>query len=1125
MTTNDDLASFVAVTNDDSVGTDVDLPTGTVTFLLTDVEGSTPMWEADGDAASAAIARHYELLDAAIVLHGGARPLEQGEGDSVVAVFARASDALATALDIQRALADEVWPGEHPLQIRVALHTGEAQHRGERVSGPGGAAEGNYSGPAIIRCARLRSIAHGGQVIVSDAAHDLLVDNPLEGVAWRDLGTHRLKGLERVERVWQLCHPDVVADFPPLRSIDVTPSNLPVELTTFVGREAELLDARDALKRQRLVTLTGSGGCGKTRLALRVAAQEIENSDCGARWIELAPLSDAALVPLAIASGLGHRDDHGRPWSETLPEQLGDRDLLAVLDNCEQVLEPTAAFVAELLQLLPRLRIIATSREPLGIPGEIAWRVPSLDAATSQSLFIERARHARAGFEPDAEELVSIARICTRLDHLPLAIELAAARVRMMQPARIAQALDDRFRLLTGGGRTVMPRQQTLEASVAWSHELLDDQERAVLRRLSVFSGGFTLEAAEAVCADDLVDSYAVLELVTRLVDKSLVQVDDECSRYRLLETIRQYASERLVQSGESADVRDRHLGFFFKLAEECAPTFVTGEGPASLAWLDGEHDNLDAALDWAEASGAQETMLRMVTALALFFELRGHLAEGVHWFARALEADGPESIPRARALWGAAHVALYAHEYGIMLQRAPEALAMAETTGDTWAKARALNTFGYAEVFLDPTRALDTLRRSIALGREIDDPWAIADGLKMLSIALLTQHALDPAGAVGDELRDAAKQLQNLFFRGWYHTGNGFIALFRGELETARREFELALEDCRAVGDPATGSVASSWLAEVDSLAGDHAAAARRLAALNRPASADDFPADEPTVIASATLALRLGDPESALAELEKLAFDEGGFVIAVWASWSAMLRGAAYIALGDDDAAAAALDAARRHAGPPLDNPYLAAAAAYQLGLLARRRGQARESERLHHEALAVRHEHGFLPGLVDSLEALSGLAADGESYREAVRLLGASAAARASHGLARRPVDLVEHDELVALIRDKLGADEFAAALSEGEALTIEDAVAYAGRARSERKRPSSGWDALTPMENQVVALAAEGLTNPQIAERLFVARGTVKIHLSHIFSKLGVSTRAELASAATRRSSEA
>ncbi len=388
----------------------------------------------------------------------------------------------------------------------------------------------------------------------------------------------------------------------------------------------------------------------------------------------------------------------------------------------------------------------------------------------------------------------------------------------------------------------------------------------------------------------------------------------------------------------------------------------------------------------------------------------------------------------------------------------------------------------------------------------------------------MLIQHDLDPARAVLDELRDAALELDNLFFRAWYQTGNGFIALFRGDLETARREFERAIGDCRTVGDPSTGSIAVSWLAECETLGGEHAAAARRLSSLTQSGpDADEFGADEPTVIAAATLALGLGDADGALEVLEKLPVDDSGLAVPVWAAWSQMLRGAAFLALGDAAAADAALQDARRWAAPPLANPWIASGVDYQLGVLARLRGQTRDAERLHHDALAVRHEHGFLPGIVDSLEALAVLAADGESYREGVRLLAACSVVRTAHGLPRRPTDVDAYEACLVLVGERLG-DELASAWAEGEALTVDEAVAYAARARSERKRPSSGWDALTPMEHQVVALAAEGLTNPQIAERLFVARGTVKIHLSHIFSKLGVATRSELASAATRRSAE-
>ncbi|MGH3839404.1 MAG: ATP-binding protein, partial [Pseudonocardiaceae bacterium] len=475
----------------------------------------------------AAVARHYELLDEAIARHGGVRPLEQGEGDSVVAAFTRASDALAAALDVQRAFHSEGWPEGASLRLRIALHTAEAQLRDE----------GNYFGRAVNRCARLRAIAHGGQVVLSRTTRDLALDRLPELAELADLGVHRLRDLGRAEHVFGLVHPDLPAEFAPLRSLDTIPNNLPGELTSFVGRRAELAQIGDPLQRARLLTLTGSGGCGKTRLALQAAADAMDRHPDGVWWVELARLADAALLPAAVIGALGLREVPGRALLDTLVEYLRARRALVVLDNCEHLLAACAQFADVLLRGCPSLTILATSRAPLGVPGEVTWRVPSMSLpaeparqrietlrlSDAVSLFIDRATLVRPDFAITAANAPAVAQICHDLDGIPLAIELAAARVRMLAPEQIARGLSDRFRLLTGGARTVMPRHQTLQASIDWSHELLRDGERALLRRLSVFAGGWTLDTAEQVCPGAGIDRYDVLDLLTGLVDKSLV--------------------------------------------------------------------------------------------------------------------------------------------------------------------------------------------------------------------------------------------------------------------------------------------------------------------------------------------------------------------------------------------------------------------------------------------------------------------------------------------------------------------------------------------------------------------------------------------------------------------------
>ena len=692
---------------------------------------------------------------------------------------------------------------------------------------------GNYYGPAIIRCARLRSIAHGGQTLVSDAVRDLVVDGLAEDVSLRSLGPQRLKDLSRPERVWQLCHPDLEVEFPPLRSLDAVPNNLPAQLTAFVGRDTEMVELREQLARHRLITLSGAGGCGKTRLALQLAAEVADLHPGGTWWVELAGVSDPELVTAAVANAIGVRPEPERPLVETLAEYLAGQEALLVLDNCEQVLASSAGLAEDLLSSVADLSVLATSREPLGITGELAWRVPSLDLRTGVQLFTERAALVRPGFRLDDAETEVVTRICDRLDGLPLAIELAAARTRMMSPAAIADALEDRFRLLTGGGRNAQARQQTLEASVAWSHDLLDETERALLRRLSVFNGGFTLEAAEAVCADDVIDGYAVLDLLSRLVDKSLTQVDDlgPEPRYRLLETIRHYARSRLLESGEADRVRHRHLEWFLAYAERAEPELGSAGGPWWMDRLDADHDNLQSALEWAEITGRHETVLRLATALSLFWEARGHRHQGIggRWFARALAVDDGPSVARARALWAAAHMGIYGGDTKATITWTPQALAVAETVGDQQTVARAGITINYVRSLFAPAEGMAGLTESIELARSIGDQWAVADGLKMMTIAWAARGDDDRGLAVAQELAQVAERLGNKFFMAWAHAALGYGALLQGDFPAARDRLDRSIVLCDEVGDPITRWLAICWLGELDASLGDYASAEAR--------------------------------------------------------------------------------------------------------------------------------------------------------------------------------------------------------------------------------------------------------------------------------------------------------
>jgi class 3 adenylate cyclase len=483
-----------------------ELPTGTVTFLFTDIEGSTRLWEQHPGAMEAALTRHDALAATVIQQHDGSLVKHRGEGDSLFAVFPRATDAVAAAVALQQALRAEPWPDEIPLRVRMALHTGDAAVR-----------DGDYFGAAVNRCARLRAVAHGGQLLLSSATQELVRDSLPEEVGFRDLGEHRLRDLARPERVYQLLHPDLPADFPLLTSLNTLPNNLPQQVTSFVGREKEMAEVRRLLTTTRLLTLTGSGGTGKTRLTLQVAADLLEGDGDGVWLVELAPLADPALVPQAVATALGIREEPGKPLDQTLVEYLRPKRLLLLLDNCEHLLSACAGLAGQILRGCPNVQIMATSREGLNIPGETTYRLPSLSLPDPRQLpstvegltqyeavklFIDRATAAVPSFTVTNQNAPAVAQLCVRLDGIPLAIELAAARVKAMSVEQINGRIADMFRLLTGGSRTALPRQQTLRAAIDWSYDLLSEKEKILLRRLSVFAGGWTLEAVEQVCAD-----------------------------------------------------------------------------------------------------------------------------------------------------------------------------------------------------------------------------------------------------------------------------------------------------------------------------------------------------------------------------------------------------------------------------------------------------------------------------------------------------------------------------------------------------------------------------------------------------------------------------------------------
>jgi predicted ATPase/class 3 adenylate cyclase len=851
------------------------LPTGTVSLLCTDIEGSTRLLHTLGERYAEALAEHRRLLRTAFAEHRGCEVDTQG--DAFFYAFPRADYAVAGAVAAQRALAAHVWPEGLPLRVRTGIHTGEPTATGE-----------GYVGIDVHRAARVMSAGHGGQVLLTQSTRDLLPEELSDAVSLRDLGDHRLKDLTHPQRLYQLVIPGLENDFPALRTLEARPTNLPIQPTPLIGREQQVTEAV-ALARQegiRLVTLTGAGGTGKTRLSLQVAAELVAVFEDGVFFVDLASITDPHLFVPTVSQTLSVRERSGESLSETLKDYLRDKKLLLILDNFEQLLDAGPA-VSALLAGAPNLKALITSRAPLHLSGEHEYSVPPLavpDLNTSEppatlatyeavQLFLERARAVKPEFELTSENAPAVAEICARLDGLPLAIELGAARVRILSPQALLGRLSQRLALLKGGARDAPARQRTLRDTIEWSYGLLDASEQRLFARLSVFLGGRTIEAAEAVC-DPLTTELdmSVFDGVASLVEKSLLRQDEGPAgqpRFLMLETIREYALDRLERSGEGELLRQRHAHYFVALAEEAEPEILGADQVLWLERLEAERDNFRAALSWLLERGETELGLRLIGSLRRAWVARGYLSETRKWLEAAFEPSAAVAPQvEAKARYGLGRVALVQGDYEDaipLLERsarlfrelreaeglvfsladlgfiataqgryedarrfADESLAEAKADGNERTIAAALHSLACTRLDAGAYReARGLFEQSLALRRNLGDKRNIANSLGYLGSVALLEGDYDQATALLDESLALGRDLGNLLIVSAALANESLVALAAGHAGRAATLCIEGLALAHGLGDKRTTVECLHALAGIAAVQGEPTRAA----------------------------------------------------------------------------------------------------------------------------------------------------------------------------------------------------------------------------------------------------------------------------------------------------------
>lgn len=1081
------------------------LLTGTVTLLLADIEESTRLWQTQPTELAAAFAQLDQTLADAVAAHRGIRPVEQGEGDSFVVAFGRAADAVAAALQLQLTRLA-------PIRLRIGIHTGDVQLRDDNT----------YVGPTISRTGALRDLAHGGQTLLSATTSDIVLDE-LPADAWLiDLGTQPLRDLSRPERVAQLCHPQLRNAFPPLRTPKaIAAHNLPVQLTNFVGREQEMAEVMRLVADNRLVTLIGAGGFGKSRLAIQVALQLTSGLPDGVCYVNLEPISDPDMAPILVARALGLSDQLGRSTADTVLRYLAEREMLIVLDNCEHLLDVGATQVNALLQCCPGVTLLATSREPIKVAGEVTWRVPSLSLDDAIAFFADRARLVRPDFVIDDSNAAMVSQICRRLDGMPLALELAAARVRSLSLSEIIAGLDDRIRLLTGGARTAPRRHQTLRASLDWSYGLLNEPERILLRRLGVFVGGFDLAAAEAVAGFGDLPRHQVLDELTSLVDKSLVWADSTQgrTRYRRLEGVGQYGMERLHEAGETDAVRKRYCDHYLALAALLDSPGRT-DYQRLLDQAEIEIDNLRVAFLCCREYSDVECALTLTSSLQPLWLSRGRIREGRAWFQTILAEENAHpavgAAVRARALADKAVLDMFIAEKG-SLDQAHEALAIAREVNDPALLAQALTACGLTAGFsYQPDAVREYFAEAAGIARALGDRWRLSQILSWQGNAAVVTGDTVTARAAGIEGLEVADAIGDRFGARRCRLSLAFAQLWQGDLAGAVAQFGELAQRARGPETPETDVLTPlihKGLGDAHAYRGEVSTArAAGEATLDVAGVGSEYFLG----FGYATLAIAAlagGDIDAA-----RDASNKAWQNLSVQPHTANYLRSArARILLASGDVVGAQRYA--DEAAAVLTGWHLALALTSR-ARVAMAQGERDQAERDAYDALAAAVEAAAHNCLPDILDCLAGLAVEQCGHREATRLYAATDAMRHRSGAVRFKIYDSGYEKSITVLRNALSEDEFDSAWAEGAALSTEEAIAYAQRGRGERRRATSGWASLTPAELEVVNLVGEGLSNKDIAARLFVSPRTVQTHLTHVYTKLDLNSRVQLAQEAAR-----